>query len=59
MAPKKSIIWKHYDDDASDHTNVICKVPGCKKPTVSQGKEGSTKGNLSNASMTNQSSLSS
>ena len=53
MPPKKSLIWKHYDEDVSDHTNVICKVPGCKKPKVSRGKEGSTKGNLSNASMTN------
>jgi hypothetical protein len=53
MPPKKSPVWQHFEEDASDHTNVLCKVPGCKKSKVSRGKEGTSKGNLSNAAMTN------
>ena len=53
MPPKKSPIWKHFKDDVNDETNAICQIPGCKKPKVSRGKEGSAKGNLSNASMAN------
>ena len=53
MPPKKSPIWKYYEEDVKDPSNVICKVPGCKKSTVSRGKEGSSKGNLSNVPMTN------
>ena len=53
MPPKKSILWKHYQEDIADPTNVFCQVPGCKKPKVSRGKTGSTRGNLSNVPMSN------
>ena len=53
MPPKKSLIWKHFSEDIADPTNVLCKVPGCSKSKVSRGKQGSSKGNLSNIPMVN------
>ena len=52
MPPKKSPIWKYFQEDGDDPTTVVCKVPGCSKPKVSRGKA-SSKSNLSNSSMLN------
>ena len=53
MPPKKSPIWKYFQEDGEDPTTVVCKVPGCSKPKVSRGKASSGKSNLTNTSMLN------
>ena len=46
MAPRTSPIWEYYIDDPDNPTNAVCTVPGCKKPKVSRGPDGSSKANL-------------
>ena len=53
MPPKKSLLWKYYKEDVEDQTNVLCQIPGCKRPKISRGKAGTNKGNLSNVPMAN------
>jgi hypothetical protein len=52
MPPKVSPVWKYFQEDTKDPSTVICQVVGCKKPTVSRGKVGSSRSNLTNTSMT-------
>ena len=47
MAPRKSPIWQYYTDDPDNPTNALCLVPGCTKPKLSRGKDGSSKTDLS------------
>ena len=47
MAPRKSPLWQYFTDDPDNPTNALCLVPGCTKPKLSRGKDGSSKTDLS------------
>ena len=52
MPPKVSPIWQYFEEKANDPSVVMCKIVGCKKPSVSRGKTGTARSNLTNTSMT-------
>ena len=52
MPPKVSPIWQYFEEKDNDHSVVMCKIVGCKKPSVSRGKTGTARSNLTNTSMT-------
>ena len=52
MPPKVSPIWEYFEEKTNDPSVVTCKIVGCKKPSVSRGKTGTARSNLTNTSMT-------
>ena len=46
MATKRSQLWNYFDEIPENHTKARCKVPGCRDPIVSRGKDGASKSSL-------------